>query len=352
MQHAAINIANIATLNGGLTELFSRYTSSQLFILVDENTLEHCYPVVKNVLPTHSVIQIPAGEANKALTTCELVWQQLTAQNADRNSLLINLGGGVIGDLGGFAAGCYKRGIRFINLPTTLLAMVDASVGAKTGIDFNGLKNQLGLFNEPAAVFIYTGFLKTLPGRQLVSGFAEIIKHYLIADKNAFNQLPGSLPALSTLNFDALVAHSVQIKSAIVTQDPLEQGNRKSLNFGHTVGHAIESHFLLKPGQELLHGEAVAIGIICESFISEKRGLINAAELVEITKLVFNYFKLPSLNQNEFVTLLELMKQDKKNTANRNRFTLLQGIGNYCIDNYVEEEIIIQSLQYYNHALV
>lgn len=337
-------------MNSGSFKLLPTTLSafSQVFILVDENTLLHCYPLVKPALPEHILIQIQSGEENKTLTACTLVWDMLTKHNADRDSVLINLGGGVIGDLGGFAAGCYKRGIKFINILTTLLAMVDASVGAKTGIDFNGFKNQIGLFNEAEAIFINTTFLKTLPERELLSGFAEVLKHYLIAGPIAFNRLLNELPQLSTLNWNEEVEQNVNIKSLIVEKDPLEQSNRKALNFGHTIGHAVESYFLNTSAEKLLHGEAVAIGLICESYLSQKLGFLTSEDLSAVTLVVLHYFKLPAIPENSFANLLELIKQDKKNSLGKNRFTLLQGIGNYSINNSVEETVIIESLKYYN----
>lgn len=321
---------------------------SQVFILVDENSLLHCYPLVKPALPEHLLIQIQSGEENKTLAACTLVWDALTKHNADRESVLVNLGGGVIGDLGGFAAGCYKRGIKFINIPTTLLAMVDASVGAKTGIDFNGFKNQIGLFNEAEAIFINTSFLKTLPPRELLSGFAEVLKHYLIADPIAFNRLAKEKPSLSAINWNEEVERNIGIKSLIVEKDPLEQSNRKALNFGHTTGHAVESYFLKSPATKLLHGEAIALGLICETYLTQKSGFISETELNTVTQLILHYFDLPAIPESAFSHLLELIKQDKKNSLGKNRFTLLQGIGNYSINNSVEETEIIASLKYYN----
>ena len=331
---------------------FLKGSYSSCFVLVDKNTEQHCYPLIKDLLPKHSIIQIKAGEAYKTIETCGLIWERLTQNNADRKSLLINLGGGVIGDMGGFAASCYKRGITFINIPTTLLAMVDASVGGKTGIDFNGFKNQIGLFSDPKAVFIYTTFLKTLADRELTSGFAEVIKHYLIADAKAFEKLAEAKPSLKALNWPQVVAANVHIKSTIVNQDPQEKDIRKALNFGHTIGHAVESFFLqqdkMKP---LLHGEAVAVGLITESYLSVKKGLLTEAQLIRIQQVVINYFELPFIEVPFQKSILELLKQDKKNEQNSTQFTLLQSIGNYSIDNPVTEELIIESLNYYNSLL-
>lgn len=352
------NIFIDATSFKRLEEFLSSNSFSQTFVLVDENTSKHCYSLIASLLPLHHIIEIKSGEENKTLSTCELIWNKLTAENADRKTLVINVGGGVIGDIGGFAAGCYKRGIAFIQIPTTLLAMVDASVGGKTGIDFNGFKNQIGLFNQPEAVFIHTEFLKTLTERELLSGFAEVIKHYLIADTDAFKQLEthkpqptSSLGRLSTLDWNSVVERNVNIKSFIVEQDPHEKGIRKALNFGHTVGHAIETFFLKGDSEKLLHGEAIAAGMICESFISEKLNLITALELVSISKLLVYYFKLPSIPESSFDEILQLIKQDKKNKANQFQFTLLKGIGNYSINNSVEESVVVESLNYYNHLV-
>ncbi len=338
-----------------LSKFFSAKAYSQVFVLVDENTLKHCYPKIKKLLPKHSVIQIKSGEKNKTLATCEIVWKKLTDENADRKTLLINLGGGVIGDLGGFAAGCYKRGIKFINIPTTLLAMVDASVGAKTGIDFKGFKNQIGLFNEPEAVFIHTEFLKTLPERELKAGLAEVIKHYLIADQKEFVRF-GNLFSpwrrkkkitLHELNWDLLIKKNVAIKSKIVANDKFETGMRKALNFGHTIGHAIETYFLNR-GIKILHGEAVAAGIVCESHISLQKKLITEDDFNTIGGLTNCFIRpLPKVNGRAIPKILRLIKQDKKNLKSKNQFTLLKGIGNYTIDNNVDEAVIAKAL--YDH---
>lgn len=330
---------------------------SQVFVLVDENTRKHCYPKIAPVLPTHSLIQIKSGEKNKTLGACELVWKKLTKQNADRKTLLINLGGGVIGDMGGFAAACYKRGIKFINLPTTLLAMVDASVGSKTGIDFLGFKNQIGLFADPEAVFIHTGFLKTLPEREIRAGLAEVIKHYLIADKKAFHELaelltikPGKQFDIRKIDWEPLVQKNIAIKSKIVSKDKFEAGGRKALNFGHTVGHALETYFLNK-GIQILHGEAIAIGIIVETRISVYSGLMLRTEFPHVLLLIISVFKdLPGYHPNSIPTILKLMEQDKKNKDGKKQFSLLTRIGNCSVNNSVEDRIIIDSLKYYSEA--
>lgn len=336
---------------GHLSSVLQNGEYSQVHVLVDEHTLKHCYPKVLHFLPDHNIIQITSGENHKTLETCNSVWAKLTASNADRKAVLINLGGGVIGDLGGFAAACYKRGISFINIPTTLLAMVDASVGGKTGVDFSGFKNQIGVFAQPEAVIIDITFLKTLPERELRSGFAEVIKHYLIADAQAFLHLTDSKQVISKVITDQLVKTNIAIKQHIVEQDPKESGVRKALNFGHTIGHAVESYFLQQPGQTLLHGEAVATGIIAESFISHKLELLSKDELALMTNTIKHYYKLPIVAEQEFKQLLSLLQQDKKAKGAQNQFTLLNGIGNFSINISVEEDLIKDSLRYYNSVM-
>lgn len=335
-----------------------KQNASQVFILVDENTRKHCYPLIKALLPkAHQLIQIKSGEQNKNINTCEKIWNALTKANADRKSLLVNLGGGVLSDIGGFSAACYKRGIQYINLPTSLLAMVDASVGAKTGIDFNGYKNQIGLFNQPEAVFVHTGFLKTLTERHLKAGLAEVIKHYLIADRKAYIDLSEKLMVkpvgqkqadVRELDFDKLVSRNISIKKQIVAKDPFDNGIRKSLNFGHTIGHAVETHFLNK-GKDLIHGEAVAIGILCEAQICVSLGLIPQNEFTNILLLINSVFKnLPHLKPSEIGTIIKLIDQDKKKQNSKNNFSLLKYIGSCTVNNQVEISVVKNCLKYYS----
>lgn len=223
-----------------IKELLASIEHSQLFLLGDENSKKYCYPLIKDHIEYHQVIEVASGEKHKTLNSCNLIWNALTNATADRKALLINLGGGVITDMGGFCAGTYKRGIRFINIPTTLLSQVDASVGAKTGIDFNGYKNHIGLFCEAEAVLVNPLFHKTLPQEQMVSGYAEMLKHGLIADKKHWQDcLENGFEKFS----NDLIQQSVKIKEKVVDADPTEKGLRKILNFGHTIGHAIETHF-------------------------------------------------------------------------------------------------------------
>src|SRR6187551_3670199 len=242
---------------------------SKLAVLVDEHTLEHCYPKIQSSLGNHFVIEVASGEEQKNLNTCQTIWQALTDNALDRHACLLVLGGGVLGDMGGFCASTYKRGIDFILVPTTLLAQVDASIGGKLGIDFNHFKNHIGVFNQPALTILHSGFLKTLPEAELRSGFAEVIKHTLISDKAMWDEI--SRRALKDQDWKKLIGHSVEFKAKVTTEDPKEKGLRKILNAGHTVGHALESYLLAK-GRRVLHGEAIAVGLITEGYLAKKMG--------------------------------------------------------------------------------
>tara|TARA_B100000902_G_C27281351_1_gene901980 strand:+ start:291 stop:1280 length:990 start_codon:yes stop_codon:yes gene_type:complete len=303
---------------------------SKVAVLVDENTKKYCL----NLLPriNHSIIiEIDSGEKNKNISTCNLIWEQLTKNNFDRNSLLINLGGGVIGDMGGFAASTYKRGIDFIQIPTTLLAMVDASIGGKLGVDFNGLKNQVGLFSDPRSVIINPIFLQTLAEEELKSGFSEVVKYALITDKRLWKKITNT--PFNNLEWKEVIYTSLEIKNKIVTSDPKEDGERKKLNFGHTFGHAIESYYLEK-GTPILHGEAIFMGIILESEISD----LTQSEKNEIKNYILSNFALPYTPKKPY--LHKFLLNDKKNQEGKINFSLLKGIGNCTINNlFTEDEL-------------
>lgn len=335
---------------GELDKFLSRGKYSSVIVLVDENTKKKCLPAVKRSFSSPrslTVIQTRSGEKNKDLRGCEKIWKELSRMNADRNALLINLGGGVISDIGGFAASTFKRGIDFVNIPTTLLAQVDASIGGKTGIDFSEYKNQIGTFTFPKAIFIDPGFLQTLSKRELLSGFAEMIKHGLIADKEYWQ-------TLSTITKDQmlsprtteLILASLQIKNNIVTHDPYEKGLRKALNFGHTIGHAIESASL-RSKQKMLHGEAIALGMICEAYLSRKCCGLTSEELKAITRFILSVFD-PKPVKVPVARLITLMKQDKKNKDSEINFTLLREIGKTEINNTCSEDLIEEAIQFLN----
>jgi 3-dehydroquinate synthase len=326
--------------------LENRYFS-QIIVVCDENTAKFCLPVLrkKTGLVLSVLIVISAGESAKNLQTCEQVWQQLLEKKIDRKSIVLLLGGGVVGDLGGFAAATWKRGVAFLQLPTTLLSMVDSSIGGKLGIDFAGVKNTIGVFQDPAAVFICPEFLATLPARELRSGFAEMIKHALISDENDWNLLKKQTKSLD-LDWEIWIPRSLKVKQKIVEIDPFEQNIRKALNFGHTIGHAVESYFL-ETEKPLLHGEAIAIGMICESWISMKLGKISEKELTEITDFLIKIYNKIELPEVAFSTILETMRHDKKNAGGEIRFAFLEKIGQAGWDLAVSEADILASLRFY-----
>ena len=329
---------------------YKQKNPSLIFILVDENTEKYCLlHLLEHIERPVQIIKIQSGEQHKNLNTCEIVWAELLQKRADRHSLLINLGGGVIGDLGGFCAATYLRGIRFIQLPTTLLSQVDASVGGKLGVDMSGFKNMLGLIKDPDGVFIFTDFLHSLPSRQIKSGFAELFKHGLISDKSVWDQL-SKLIIPDVRDFEELVYKSVVIKKNITEKDPCEKGLRKILNFGHTIGHAVESHWM-GSRTPLLHGEAIAIGIVCEAFLSYRIGNISEDELFNIRNTILGtYGHHPKLVKQPD-DLIQIMRRDKKNHSGKIRFALLTSIGEACFDVQVEKEAISESFLFYREKI-
>lgn len=339
------NLVFTTDIKTELKDFLGKRNFSKTALLVDENTFEHCYPIVSQYLTDYQLIEIKSGEENKNLKTSEKIWREMTRANLDRNSLLINLGGGVICDMGGFCASTFKRGIVFLNIPTTLLAMVDASIGGKLGIDFDDYKNHIGLFREPEKVLIHTDFLKTLENREINSGFAEIIKHTLIADKGYFKKITesGNRPQ----NWKDLILNSLKIKYNIVNKDPFEEKDRKKLNFGHTIGHAFESYFLNLPGKKILHGEAVAAGMICETYLSYTRGDLSEEEGKSIINYLSHQFDCLNYNYSDIDRITSLMKQDKKNIENKFMFTQLKSIGKSVINKELTLEDANESLVYY-----
>jgi 3-dehydroquinate synthase len=323
--------------------VIARFQPDKVAVLVDENTRQYCLPLLELSVP---VIEIKSGEQHKNIHTCTEVWKALTDFQFTRNSLLINLGGGVIGDLGGFAAATFKRGIRFVQMPTTLLSMVDASIGGKLGVDFNGLKNHIGVFQLPGSVIVWDGFLRTLSKRELRSGFAEMLKHGLISDAQYWNELKSH--DFNSGDWKNLIQKSVEIKGRVVEADPMEQGLRKILNFGHTIGHAIESA-LLETGDALLHGEAIAAGMVMEAHLSFQRGMLSQMELDGITDTVRKIFGGVKLPEGE--KLIALIQQDKKNRDGRLNFSLLAGIGKSEPDQPVNRTEIELSFSYYEQAI-
>lgn len=319
---------------------------SQALVIVDENTQVHCLPLIGSLFSPDAVICIPSGEENKHLGTCEVLWSAMTDKALDRKAVVFNLGGGVIGDMGGFAAATYKRGIDFIQIPTTLLSQVDASVGGKLGVDFKGFKNHIGVFQEPKAVIIDTTFLKTLPKSEIRSGYAEIIKHGLIADAAQWKELL-TITDVNEQDWVHLTQHSVALKDRITKADPTEKGLRKILNFGHTIGHAIETYYLNQPGKRLLHGEAIAIGMICEAYLSEMKGFLSSSDLVSIEKYILSIFGKVQIDSSALSDMVELTHQDKKNEHGKVLYSLLQSIGQANFNIPITKEETLSAIQYY-----
>ncbi len=337
---------NWISLNNKIEEL----NPSKIFILVDTNTEKYCLPLFLNKKTfnnTFEILNIPDGEINKNITTCSILWERLSEFKADRNCLIINLGGGVITDLGGFVASTFKRGVCFINIPTTLLAMVDASVGGKNGVDLGLLKNQIGIINNPEMVLVDIDFLKTLPKNQIDSGFAEMLKHGLIHSKSYWDKLK-VFNEFNTKQIEDLIWESILIKNEVITADPFEKNLRKTLNYGHTLGHAIESYSLgNNEFPSLLHGEAIAIGMILSTYISNKKLGFPEAVLIDISEHINKMFTKVFFEKEEINSIIELLIFDKKNKNGKVLFVLLNDIGKHQIDCEVSNQLIFEAFDYY-----
>lgn len=324
---------------------------SKFFFLVDRNTSEHCLPLVQlhlELSDNYDIIEIDAGEENKNIDICIGIWRTLLDFEADRKSLLINLGGGMITDIGGFAASTYKRGIDFIHIPTSLLAQVDASIGGKNGIDLDHLKNMVGTFSNPKAIFIQPEFLQTLAPREMLAGYAEMLKHGLISDAAYFEKLRETNPAGLEFMEETtdLIFRSVEIKNKMVEQDPFEKNIRKLLNFGHTIGHALESFSLMHDEKPLLHGEAILAGMVAESFLSHKKLQLPLSDLEKIKNYISSLPFHFSLKKSDFQECFDLIKKDKKNSDAGINFTLLESIGAARIDHFCSQNEIAEAFEF------
>ena len=331
-----------------LQTIINQNKYSKIFVLTDNNTGKICMPVFNSFMNEaieFDIIETDSGEENKSISFCIDIWKTLLHFGADRKALIINLGGGVITDMGGFVASTYKRGIDFVNIPTTLLAQVDASVGGKTGIDIDNIKNMVGTFASPKGVFIETAFLQTLPKREALSGFAEMIKHGLIKDATYYQTL--KLTDYQNISATAIY-RSVEIKNQIVLADPTEKGLRKILNFGHTIGHALESYSLNCDRKPLTHGQAIAIGMLCEAWLSVKNCYLSEAELQNISNCILNIYPKYNIKQTSHSTLISLMLSDKKNEGGSICFSLLNKIGNCTYNCCLTDADIFESFKYYN----
>ncbi len=337
----------LGNLKQPLEAFLSKHIFSKYFILVDDNTKTDCLPLLLAQVPflqSATVFTIPAGEQHKNLQTCQQLWDNLLAEQADRKALFINLGGGVIGDMGGFVASTFKRGMSFIQIPTTLLAQVDASIGGKLGVDFKQVKNIIGCFNNPLAVFIDPQFLSTLPRRELVSGMAEVCKHALIADAAYWEKIT-AYPALEAIKWTDIIHPSLLVKRQIVTEDPFEGGRRKVLNFGHTIGHAIESYSLENDVEPLLHGEAIFLGMLVEAYLSTKVLHLSTEKLGLIQSQFAKFYPNLKYKYQDINAILDFMKQDKKNEGQRINFTLLEAIGQSVYNQEVKREWVEEGMR-------
>lgn len=350
---AAQKVIICKDLKTELQDFLAAMNYDKLFILTDTNTEEKCFPLLKDVPAFQGapVITVGAGDGHKDVETLSHIWSRLSCEGASRNSLLVNLGGGMVTDMGGFAGATFKRGLQTINIPTTLMASVDAAVGGKTGINFNGLKNEIGSFYPPECVFIDCGFLRTLDRDNLLSGYAEMIKHALISSMETYaTVMLFDLDAKMDYAFlNKMVAQSVAVKERIVEEDPKEHGIRKALNFGHTIGHAYES-LSFKKNSPLLHGHAVAAGIVSELYLSYKQCGFPMDRLSQVVYYIKEYYPAFVFDCKDYDVLYELMTHDKKNEAGIINFTLLSQVGEVQINQQVDREKILESLDFYRES--
>lgn len=333
-------------LDAWLTHLPS---TTAVYVLADATTAQACAPLLLQevaALRDREVVQVPVGEASKSVDACRALWEHLALRAAGRDAVLVNLGGGVITDLGGFVAATYKRGIRFVHVPTTLMGMVDAAIGGKTAIDLGGIKNLVGAFAAPAMVCVQPAFLRTLGKRELLNGVAEMIKHGLIRDAAHWNEVRrAELHDLDALA--RLIVRSAAIKAEVVTADPREQGPRKLLNFGHTIGHALEAFALESPDRDLLHGEAVAMGMLCAAWLSWRLGHLDRDRMNAIQEHLMGLYPPFHFGSDDHHRIVELMRNDKKNVGDGFRFTLLTGIGEAIHDVPVNAAQVSDALDHY-----
>ena len=332
-----------------ISKILNESNVNKIFILVDENTKKYCFPLLSalDFGKEFELIEIGSGEKNKTIQTVTKVWQFLSEKGADRSSLFINLGGGIVCDLGGFAASTFKRGIPFINIPTTLLSQVDASVGGKTGVNFLNLKNEIGVFNHPKHVIINSTFLKTLEKENILSGWAEMLKHALIFSKADWDNLVSfKIHIINFKTINELISRSVNIKNHFVEKDPFEKDIRKALNFGHTFGHAFES-FFMGSLNEISHGKAIAHGIMCELYLSNKKCLFPDKDLDDIVKYISTLYGKLIINPSDFEKIFEFITHDKKNEGIGNNLTLLKDFGQVEINQKCTHNELIEALNWY-----
>lgn len=326
-----------------LAEVIAECERDRIFVLTDDNTVRKCWPKISSFLclKRAQLITIDSDDENKNLASLEYVWNAFQSGGTTRHSLLINLGGGMVTDLGGFAAATFKRGINFINIPTTLLAMIDAAAGGKTGINFGGLKNEIGLFAQPNFVIIDAEWLESLDYANILSGYAEMLKHGLLSSRNMWAELI-DIPTLAEIQ--PLIGPSIEVKERIVEADPNEHGLRKALNFGHTFGHAFEEWAMKR--SPILHGYAVAFGLIAELYLSTILTGFPSADMYKTVQFIReNYGSLP-ITCNDYPELIDLMRHDKKNRGSQINCTLLEQIGTPHLDYSLNENYIKEALDF------
>lgn len=339
-------------VDSSLADFLTRnYSTSKKVIIVDENTNEHCLDVLITnfeMLKNAEIILLPPGEENKQLFIAQNVWEALTEYGIGRHDLIINLGGGVITDMGGFIASCYKRGCDFINIPTSLLAMVDASIGGKTGINLDYYKNQIGVYSNPVALYIDPSFLGTLPDEEYLSGYAEMIKHGLIADEQLFLDVISCMNGEFEFNEELLI-RCIEVKNKIVIEDPKEKGIRKILNFGHTIGHAIEGYYM---ESSISHGHAIAIGMVMEAYISMKKNGLSESDYLLIEDAVLGFYGLPNFNDDDIQEMIELLKNDKKNKNDEVRCCLISKIGACSYDHKIDTKMFLDTFMHFKNKQI
>lgn len=340
-------------LTADVEKIIGSIRHDKLFVLTDEHTDKCCYPLIENIQCIREAkrVVIPANDTNKNIENLSRIWQHLTNSGATRHSLLINLGGGMVTDMGGFAAATFKRGIKYINIPTTLLGAVDAAVGGKTGVNFGGYKNEIGSFYPSVSVIISSDFFRTLDKTAILSGFAEMIKHALLHSQLDWDKLLAF--DMDTVQYDALnelVFRSVSIKERIVEKDPFEQDIRKALNLGHTIAHAFES-FAIEKGNPVPHGYAVAWGLIVELYLSHKLSGFPKEKLLKTVRFIKDNYGSLYITCNDYERLYEITKHDKKNSGDTINFTLLSDIGNVKIDQTADKNLIFEALDFYRDSV-
>lgn len=337
-------------LESSLAKLLDeKYSESKKIIIVDENTGEFCLEhLIGNFdgLSEAEVIMVPAGEDTKQLEMASNVWEALTEYEVSRYDLIINLGGGMITDFGGFVASCFKRGLDFINVPTSLLGMVDASIGGKTGVNLGAYKNQIGCFSNPVALFVDPSFLRTLPDAELMNGFAEMIKYGLIADASLYNDICATVRKGEEISDDILI-RCIEIKNNVVSEDPVEGGKRKVLNFGHTIGHAIEGHYMHSLG--ITHGHAVAIGMAMEAYLSTRLAGLSHNVYMEIEQFILEHYDLPRFSDEDIQAMMGMLQNDKKNRSGKILCCLIPEIGSCTYDNKVNTELFLEVFMHFRN---